>query len=244
MALTTKGSTIVAKTLLLFFALFIAIIFLIRVPLSSSVARTQERVFENTIPKDVPIKIKIKKEKEKSFKDLKDENWVREFELEITNTGDKPIYFVYIELITDVNLGNVPLVFSLVYGRTELGDIITMAGPDDIPIKPGDMHVFKIHPGQVPAWEMSLREKSHPDASSIKARLELLSFGDGNGYFGNQPYPPADKGQSKLNDQSQPRNKGGTKTLMWSARQPGTQTSSIFCTGILRPKLSLRAQGC
>ena len=45
--------------------------------LSSSAA--QERIFENTIPDHIPIKIKIKKEKEESFKDLKNEKWLREF---------------------------------------------------------------------------------------------------------------------------------------------------------------------
>jgi hypothetical protein len=123
---------------------------------------------------------------------------VRELELEVVNTGDKPIYLIYMELITDVKLGNVPLVFSLVYGRAELGDIITKAELVDVPIKPGETYVFKIHPGQVPAWEQSLREKSHPDALRIKAKLELLSFGDGTGYFGNHPYPPADKPRSAL----------------------------------------------
>jgi hypothetical protein len=186
-----------------------AAIFLMKPTLTSSEAHGQEsnapaqgqRVFENTIPENAPIRIKIKKEKEKSFKDLKDENWVREFELEVKNTGDKPIYVIYIELITDVKLGNIPLVFSLVYGRAELGDIITKAEPDDPSIKPGETYVFKIHPGQVPAWEQSLREKSHPDASRINASLELLSFGDGTGYFVNHPYPPADKSQSRVNDQ-------------------------------------------
>ncbi|HKP82250.1 MAG TPA: hypothetical protein VJT69_09535 [Pyrinomonadaceae bacterium] len=36
---------------------------------SSSAA--QERIFENKIPAHIPIKIKIRKEKEESFKDLK-----------------------------------------------------------------------------------------------------------------------------------------------------------------------------
>jgi hypothetical protein len=45
---------------------------------------------------------KLKKEKEESFKDLKNEKWLREFELEVTNTGDKPIYFLYIMLGTNV----------------------------------------------------------------------------------------------------------------------------------------------
>jgi hypothetical protein len=49
-----------------------------------------------------PIKIKVKKEKEQSFKDLKNEKWLREFELEVTNTGDRPIYYLEIVMDTDV----------------------------------------------------------------------------------------------------------------------------------------------
>ena len=43
--------------------------------LTSSSAALQERIFENKIPAHIPIKIKIKKEKEESFKDLKNEKW-------------------------------------------------------------------------------------------------------------------------------------------------------------------------
>jgi hypothetical protein len=172
-------------------------------------------VFENAIPENAPIRIKIKQEKEKSFKDLKDENWVREFELEVKNTGDKPIYFIFIDLITDVTVGGDRLVFSLVYGRAELGDIITKAGPDDPSIKPGETYVFKIHPGQVQGWEKSVHDKSQPDASRINAKIEMLSYGDGTGYFVDRPYPPANKRRSALNDQTQPTNKGGPQTAGW-----------------------------
>jgi hypothetical protein len=119
-----------AKTVLLLFALTLATIFLMNAPLTSSIARGQgERVFENTIPKDVPIKIKIKKEKEESFKDLKNEKWLSEFELELTNTGDKPIYFLYLTLVTDVRVGAARLVFPQVYGRAELGPCLQVTAP-------------------------------------------------------------------------------------------------------------------
>lgn len=65
----------------------------------------EEREVETKIPKHVPIKIKLKTEKERAFKDLKNANWQRDFELEVTNTSDKPIYFLelwveYPEVIT------------------------------------------------------------------------------------------------------------------------------------------------
>ena len=188
-----------------------------------------QRVLENTVPKDVPIKIKIKEEKERSFKDLKNEGWVREFELAVTNTGDKPIYFIFLNLATDVRVGGDRLVFSLVYGRAELGDIISKAGPEDAPIKPGETYVFKIHPGQVPAWEDGVRNREFPQATKLRLELESLSFGDGTGYFGNHPYPPEGKRQSTLDDDAQPRNKGGPKSPSRSSGKRGTQlrTSTI-----------------
>jgi hypothetical protein len=50
----------------------------------------KERTFDDKIPKRVPIKIKIRAEKEKAFKDLKNANWHRDFVLEVTNTSNKP----------------------------------------------------------------------------------------------------------------------------------------------------------
>ena len=54
------------------------VVFLTVSPSPSSSAGVQERVFENKIPAHIPIKIQMKKEKEESFKDLKNEKWLRE----------------------------------------------------------------------------------------------------------------------------------------------------------------------
>ncbi len=226
-----QTSPAIAKSFILLFALLMIAIFSVNAGLTSSVAHSQgERVFENTIPKDVPIKVKIKKEKEKSFKDLKNEKWVREFELEVTNSGNKPIYFLFVDLISDVKIGGDRLVFSLTYGRVELGDIISKALPDDVPIKPGETYAFKIHSGQVLAWEHSVRNGNHPEASRIQAKIEALSFGDGTGYFGNQPYPPSERRQSALGRRVQRSNKSRPRARAWPSGKRGTQviTSSII----------------
>lgn len=157
--------------------------------LTSSSAAFQERVFENKIPAHIPIKIKIKKEKEESFKDLKNEKWLREFELELTNTGDKPIYFLNITMGTNVKADDgLELVYPLWYGRPELGDIITKASTDDVPIKPGE--TITLHVGEVPLWEQGVREKRWPQSTKFTAEIQLLSFGDGTGSFGTKLYPP------------------------------------------------------
>jgi hypothetical protein len=158
--------------------------------LSSSSAALQERIFENKIPAHIPIKIKIKKEKEQSFKDLKNEKWLREFELEVTNTGDKPIYYLEIVMDTGVKFdGSGPeIVFPLRYGRAELGDIVTKATSDDVPIKPGDTIILTTR--QATAWEIGIRENRWPEATKFKAEIQMLSFGDGTGYWGTELYPP------------------------------------------------------
>lgn len=157
-----------------------------------------ERLLENKVPMDLPFKIRMKKEKEKSFKDLKNDNWLREFELELTNTGDKPIYFFYLTLVTDVRVGGERLVFPLTYGRAELGDIVTKAAPDDVPIQPGETYVLKVHSGSIGAWERGVHAQRFPQAARLGAEFQELSFGDGTGYFGNHPYPPAGKRTSSL----------------------------------------------
>jgi hypothetical protein len=189
-----------------------------------------ERLLENKVPMGLPFKITMKKEKEKSFKDFKNDKWLREFELELTNTGDKSIYFLFLDLITDVKLGGDPLVFSLVYGRAELGNIVSKAGPGDVPIKPGETYVFRIHPSQVPAWERSVREARHPQASRIQLKIESLSFGDGTGYFGNHPYPPAGRRQSALDNHEQHPNKGEPNLLtgLRGGQATFAKTSSII----------------
>ena len=172
--------------------------------IGSSSAAFQERIFENKIPAHIPIKIKIKKEKEASFKDLKNEKWLREFELELTNTGDKPIYFLYIIMNTNVKVDNgLEMAYPLSYGRAELGDITTKATSNDVPIKPGETIYLNV--GEVPYWEKGVREKRWPESTKFTAAIQVLSFGDGTGYFGAELYPPPARRKAAVNDNKLPQ---------------------------------------
>jgi hypothetical protein len=62
-------------------------------------------------------------------------------------------------------VGGQEIVFPLSYGRAELGDIVIKAGPDDVPIKPGEAFVLKM--GEVPAWERGVRENRWPKQPSF-----------------------------------------------------------------------------
>lgn len=187
---SANNPNLVAKTLAAALVFSVVGVLLTASRLTSSSAALQERIFENKIPAHIPIKIKIKKEKEESFKDLKNEKWLREFELEVTNTGDRPIYYLEIVMDTGVKFdGSGPeIVFPLRYGRAELGDIVTKATSDDVPIKPGETIILTTK--QATAWEQGVREKRWPESIKFRAELQELSFGDGTGYFGTELYPP------------------------------------------------------
>jgi hypothetical protein len=185
---------------------------------ASTKAQQEERQLESLIPKHIPLGLKIRKEKEKEFKDLGNERWAHDFELEVTNTGDKPIYAFYLLLILDVkdSLGQ-RVVAPVYYGRTELGDHRVKATPDDVPLKPGESCFLKIHPGQLGAWDMIRKEEGRPYPKKIQVKLEGLSFGDGTGYMGNDgilvPRKPSE--QSNLSRCAPQQAREGPKLADW-----------------------------
>lgn len=171
--------------------LIVFLIFNIAGPFTSGVTQTvPERVFENTIPDNLPIRIKIKKEKQASFKDLKNQQWMREFELEVLNTGEKPIYYLHLDLFTDVSVNGKPLLLKLEYGRSTLGQFVNIATAADLPINPGDTHYLKIRSDQLAAWEENIDSIQPPQVTKVSVALQKLSFGDRTGFVGNISFPP------------------------------------------------------
>src|SRR4029079_9406426 len=137
-----------SKTVILLFVIAGLSVLLIKGKIVRGIAQTpeeqlpKERVLEDKIPSHVPIKVKIKKEKEPAFKDLNNKKWAHDFELEVTNTGDKPIYSLSLMLVTDVKAAaGFSIVAPLSYGK--LGKLTDLASPDDVPIKPGETYVFR-----------------------------------------------------------------------------------------------------
>lgn len=214
--------------------------------LRTQVLAKEERLFENMIPKHVPLGLRIRKEKEKEFKDLKNEKWAHDFEMEVTNTGNKPIYEFYLLLVTDVKAtAGFRVVAPVYYGRSELGTISTLAGPDDIPLKPGESVILKIHPGQLEAWDYMRRKENRPHPKEIQVRLEGLSFGDGTGYGGEDGVAlPRKPEQSNLDRCIPQKNKSRPQSLEWlaNARQrKANRSSSVDLPAMFLPVSFLSA---
>src|SRR5205807_3746633 len=153
---------------------------------SSSAQSSRERQVDNEIPKHVPIKVKLKAEKEKKFKDLGNADWVRDFELEVTNNSDKPIYFLefLLELPETVSENNNPIAFSLRYGRIDFIHFNTRPTDTDVPIQPGETHNFTIDEKWVRGWEHGRTRLHLSDPARVKLLFVQLAFGDGSGFNG------------------------------------------------------------
>ncbi len=153
----------------------------------------EERTFEDTIPKHVPIKIKLKSEKEKAFKDLTNSEWERDFELEVTNTSDKPIYYMELWLVLPETYSenNVQLAFPLRYGRVDFIHSNTRPIATDVPIQPGETHSFTILETWQRGWRQYKLRSNVPEPRKTKIELVYMSFGDGTGFTGTgaEPYP-------------------------------------------------------
>jgi hypothetical protein len=172
----------------------------------SAQAQPEERQLEISIPRHVPLRIRIKEGKEQGFKDVNNENWARDFELEVTNIGTKPIYSLAFIVFLDVKAAEGFLIETHVdYGRLDLSDHRVRAMADDIPIEPGDSWSLKINPGQVELWARKRQEEGRPLPKKVRVRFQNLSFGDGTGLMGpaGTPVPrQISEGANRQQDQS------------------------------------------
>ena len=161
--------------------------------LKQTAQEVEERKFEDEIPKHLPIKFKLKAEKEKKFKDLKNPEWYRDFELEVTNTSDKPIYYLELWLMyAGIEAApGVPLAVPLRYGRMNFIYEDTRPQPTDVPIQPGETYVFTVPEGDRRGWEAHKKRDNIPDPKKVILEFVHLSFGDGTGFAtsGAKPYP-------------------------------------------------------
>jgi hypothetical protein len=162
---------------------------------ASSIAQSpakEEREIEDRIPQHLPIKVKVKNPEK--VKDLKNDHWLGDLEIEVKNTGDKPIYFLRLGLIfVDVKKDSGEEIgYSLNYGRGKLIDLRNLAEPDDVPIPSGGTYVFKLHESYVKGWNWyRTKVEKKPQPKKISIIFSVINFGDGTGFVtsGGEPVP-------------------------------------------------------
>ena len=140
-----------------------------------------ERKINNKIPDTSPVKVT-------AIRNLQGDEWWKDFELEVKNTGDKPIYyFSFLFYFSEVfppgaSYGNIEISLQS-YGRRELFDLKTLPTPEDIPLKPGESCVLKI-PEEY-GWAMKrqyARKDVTPESlNKLGLMFRQLNYGDGTG---------------------------------------------------------------
>jgi hypothetical protein len=149
----------------------------------------EEREVVEKIPKHLPIKVKIRKPEK--LKDKKNEDWLGELEVEVTNTGTKPIYHLHISVsLPDVVAPSGHSIgFPLQYGRTALIALDESVRPDDLPLPPGGVVVLKVPENPVEAWKLLRARGESTNPKKIVFRFNALNFGDGTGFIGSTGKP-------------------------------------------------------
>lgn len=146
----------------------------------------EERQIDDKIPKHVPIKYKLRKDKEHAFKDLGNEEWLRDFELEVMNVSDKPIYFLEIWLDWPDAPDNIPTGtkngIALRFGRMAFIDFKTSPLPSDIPILPGETYTFVIPERFQKGWKRHKLSTRSSNPMKVELIFVQLNFGDGTGF--------------------------------------------------------------
>jgi len=164
---------------------------------SAQTPEKKEREVEDRVPKHLPIKVKVKNEQ--SLKDLKNKKWARELEVEVKNTGDKPIYYVHVEIVMpEIVINGGELVLMMAYGRKELAYPDVPIKGDDIPILPGETVALKVPEGTLKAFEeFRDADKVYADPTKVKIVVNAVNLGDAY-YMGRdgQLMPPVPKKRS------------------------------------------------
>jgi len=141
----------------------------------ASSAQSQRELRTGT-PKHIPLKIKAK--------NVTNEKWVNDLEVEVTNTSDKPIYFLSFSLrLQGIKAPDgVEFGFWLHYGRPQLIDFSVPLESTDVPLMPNETCVLKTPEAEANGWETYREKNNKPDPMKIGLVFQSLNFGDGTGF--------------------------------------------------------------
>ena len=206
---------------------------------SSTAQSTQkeERELEDKIPKHLPIKVKVKNIER--VKDLNNDQWMRDVEIEIQNTGDKPIHYLRLSLyFVDVKLeSGDELGFPIGYGNPRFVDFAKRATSQDIPLRPGETYIYQFSKRWAGRWEKFKVTRKLPHPKKIGLQFEILSYGDGTGFVGTGgetvPNPQYSNSKCETKKKMAPSSEPTQETLMDPPRATQIQPVSFLPANFL-----------
>jgi hypothetical protein len=187
----------------------------------------KEREVVDKIPKHLPIKVKVKKPEK--LKDAKNEDWLDDMEVEITNTGTKPIYYLHMRLDMPDVLGPNGIMYGFTYrfGRNDLVAWEEPVRPDDVPLRPGETITLNPPANHIEGWKGARKEGRVKNPKKIEFVFGEINFGDGTGFAGRNGTPMPVKRQRSSND---PRGGGSARQYAGAADPPPKTFMDSSCT--------------
>ena len=145
--------------------------------------RERERTVVNALPPRLPLKAVVKNVE--LVADPKNGRWLRDLEVEVTNAGSRPIYFVsLLLLLPGAKMGGLQPVYKLRFGNPALGSFTAVARPEDVPLAPGESAVIRVSEDEALMWEKWKARGAADDPQKLVLVLHQLNFGDGTGLVG------------------------------------------------------------
>ncbi|MBI1766184.1 MAG: hypothetical protein HYR56_32675 [Acidobacteria bacterium] len=126
---------------------------------------------------------------------IEGEDWLNEFELEYKNFSEKPIYYICIYVILpETGPYGGTAGFRLEFGNPEFSHISRYATTEDVALKPGESHVFKINKEHIKNhWDYlehwTGQKGFSPVITKVEVDLYRVSFGDGTTYVAGELLP-------------------------------------------------------
>ncbi|HEX8282123.1 MAG TPA: hypothetical protein VF588_02160 [Pyrinomonadaceae bacterium] len=189
-----------------------------------------EREVVDKIPKHLPIKVKVKRPEK--LKDAKNEDWLDDVEIEVTNTGTKPIYFLSIDLDMPDVLGENGLNygFGYKYGRGALVAWEEPVLPDDVPLQPGETVTLSPHAKLIEGWKILRGKGRVTNPKRLDFVFQLINYGDGTGFMGRSGTPMPIKRQRSSNAPSAGGGAGNFARAADTADPPPKTFMDSACT--------------
>ena len=167
-----------------FLSLLIYVVILLSVAPEQRVL-SQLSSIENKIPRSVPLKI--------GFKNYDKENWWRDLQITAANTGNKPIYYLWLILWLDTTDGNgKQRALSFKCGNVEKFYSTSneeTAREGDVAILPGETYIFMLDSSSVKFWNLLKQRDVFSEPRKAVLDHGFTSFGDGTGLLaGGTPF--------------------------------------------------------
>lgn len=144
---------------------------------------------------------------------LQSSSFPNDFKVEVKNISSKPIYFI-VAAVTMPDSGRYlkpSASFIVRFGNPRFGKRENLANPDDASIKPGETAILTLDSpvkgNFFDAWPNG-EEVRKNGTSNIRLLFQMLSHGDGEGYFLNNKYSahlPSDMNMQEFRDRNTER---------------------------------------